>query len=273
MGPPPRSALPDPVSTQTTKLHFTGHDNPRQHSDGFYRPGASAIAGSSGDRLPAGPQAPMRGSVAKTAAAYNNPGDDAEVEEIYFTKSPGEPLHDTQFLWVVPNDNFTRMGWEQPGVAFEGLIDREVRQWILPFTNIADFSSNREQWHSRWMQAGICRSSLLCLEEHGFYLMLLKCMATRVMGSPERFAPQIAQKTLTMAHVCGGQLKKELAVGGTFTLKPAELPYFHDVLLHVRSIVDLEYPFQGDWTVINWLNLPTDSNPKPDTFVGASRFL
>ena len=158
MGPPPRSALPDPVSTKTTKLHFTGHDNPRHHSDGFYRPGASAIAGSSGDRLPAGPQAPMRGSVAKAAADYNKPGDETEVEEIYFTKSPGEPLHGTQFLRVVPNDNFTRMGWEQPGVAFDGLIDREVRQWILPFTNIADFSANREQWHSRWMQAGICRS-------------------------------------------------------------------------------------------------------------------
>ena len=116
---------------------------PRHHSDGFYRPGASG------------------GSVAKAATDYNKPGDEREVEEIYFAKSPGEPLHGTQFLQVVPNDNFTRMGWEQPDVAFDGLIDREVRQWILPFTNIADFSANREQWHSRWMQAGICRSSVL----------------------------------------------------------------------------------------------------------------
>ena len=79
-----------------------------------------------------------------------------------------------------------------------------------------------------------------------------------------------------MAHVCGGQLKKELAVGGTFTLKPTERPYFHAVFQHVRSIVDLEYPFQGDWTVIkypNWVTLPTDPNPKPDMFVGTLRFL
>ena len=32
MGPPPRNVLPDPVSTQPTKLHFTGHDNTRQNN-------------------------------------------------------------------------------------------------------------------------------------------------------------------------------------------------------------------------------------------------
>ena len=159
------------------------------------------------------------------------------------------------------------MGWEQPGVAFDGLIDRKVKQWILPFANIADFLANHEQWHSRWMQARICRSRLLCLEEHGFYVMLLKRMATRVMGSPgcpDRFTSKIAQQTLTMAHVCGGHLKKELGVGGTFAVKSTP-PYFHVGFQPVRSIVDLEYPFQDDWIVIKypkWVVLPTDPNPK-----------
>ena len=65
-------------------------------------------------------------------------------------------------------------------------------------------------------------------------------------------------------------------MGGTFTLKPEEFPYFHAVLKHVRAIVDLEYPFQGDWTVIkypNWVTLPTEPNPKLDTVVGPLRFL
>ena len=114
------------------------------------------------------------------------------------------------------------------------------------------------------MKDGICKSWLLCVEEHGFYLMLLRCIASRVTSSPERFTVKIHEKALTMAHFCGGQLKKELAVGGTFTLKPTELPYFHAVLQHVRSIVDLECPFKGDWTVIkpsDWVLLPTDPIP------------
>ena len=120
----------------------------------------------------------------------------------------------------------------------------------IPYPNIAAFADYREQWHSRWMKEGICRSWLLCLEEHGFYLKLLKCIASRIMISPDRFTGKIVQKVFTMAHVCKGQLKKELAVGGTFTLKPTEFPYFHAVLQHVRSISDLEYLFKCDWTVI-----------------------
>ena len=172
-----------------------------------------------------------------SAAAFHNPGADTEVEEVYFTKNAGEPLHG----------------------------------------HLSEFSASREQWHSRWMKAGICRSWLLCLEEHGFYLMLLKCMATRVMGNPERFPSKIVQKALAMAHVCGGQLKKELAVGGTFAPEPEELPYFHAVLKHVRAIVDLEYRFHVDWTVIKY---PTQlgrfanrAKSKPDMFVGTLRFL
>ena len=129
----------------------------------------------------------MRSSVAKAAAAYHSPEADTDVEEVYFIRSPGEALHGTQFLRVLPSDEFTRMGCKKPGYVFEGLIDREVRQWVLSYSNISDFSQDREQWRSRWMKEGICRSWLLCLEEHGFSPDWV-LMPTEPHPKPDKFA-------------------------------------------------------------------------------------
>ena len=55
--------------------------------------------------------------------------------------------------------------------------------------------------------------------------------------------------------------------------RPVELPYFHAVLQHIRSIVDLEYPFKDDWAVIkppDWILMPTEPNPTQDMFVGTA---
>ena len=161
------------------------------------------------------------------------------------------------------------MGWGKPGQCFPGLLTREVNQWILPYDSIARFSGQREQWHSRWKKDRICKSWLLCLEEHGFFLMLLKCLASRVMLSPNVFTVKICEKG-TCNGVCGAHLRKELAVGR----KTHELPYFHVVVQHARSIVDLECPFKGDWTVIkppDWVVMPSDPSPQPKMFAGTQR--
>ena len=135
-GPPPRSALPEPASSKTSRLHFTGRDQAKQQSDGYQRPGAFATAGSSGNWLQTASKPPVRGSVDKSAAAYHSPEADIDVEEVYFTRSPGEPFHGTQFLRVPVKDEFTRMGWEKPGYVFEGPLDREVKEWIHPYPTL-----------------------------------------------------------------------------------------------------------------------------------------
>ena len=233
-------------------------------------PGASAVAGSSTNRLPDNTP-PLRGSIARAAVAHYAPEADTEVEEVSFQDDPKQPLYGTQFFREATNPRFTRMGWEQPGHCLPGLLTREVNQWILPYANIAQFSEQR-QWHSRWMVDCICKSWLLCCEEHGFYLMLLKCLASRVMLNPNALTEKIREKSLTMAHVCDVQLRKELQVGNTFTLKTHEQPYFLAVVQHVRSTVDLEHPFKEEWTVIkppDWVGRANES--QPEMFVGTSR--
>ena len=90
---------------------------------------ALAVAGSSTDRLPI-KAAPMKGSVARAAAAYHSPKADTDIEEVYFTSNPGELLHGTQFLREVPADRFTRMGCEKPGCGFAGLVFQHVRSIV-----------------------------------------------------------------------------------------------------------------------------------------------
>ena len=75
--------------------------------------------------------------------------------------------------------------------------------------------------------------------------MLMKCLASRVMLNPNAFTGKIREKAVTVAHVCGAQLRKELQAASTFALKVVELPYFHVVVQHVGSIVNLEYPFKA----------------------------
>ena len=53
-----------------------------------------------------------------------------------------------------------------------------------------------------------------------------------------RFSIEITERTLTMAHVCGTQLRKELEEGNTLRPKQIELFYFPAVVQHVCSIVD-----------------------------------
>ena len=68
--------------------------------------------------------------------------------------------------------------------------------------------------------------------------------------------------------------RKELEVGNTLRPRQIELPYFHAVVQHVRSVVNFDSPSNGDWTVIkppDSVVLLAEPNPTPDMFVGTQR--
>ena len=117
---PPQQVLPEPTSTKTTKLGFTGV---------YYDP----------------PKSKQHGTGSASAAGYDAPDAVTEVEEINFTANPGEPLHGTQFMRSVSDDSFTRMGWEKPWHVWQNCVVREVNQWILPLfmcPNIVFYTTN-----------------------------------------------------------------------------------------------------------------------------------
>ena len=84
----------------------------------------------------------------------------------------------------------------------------------------------------------ICNSLLLCLEEHGFYLMFMTCLASRVIFNPNVFTVKILEKK-TYNGTCLRCPAQEGVASGQH-LYPENCR-----AQHVRSIVDLEYPVQG----------------------------
>ena len=182
------------------------------------------------------PPAPLRGSVACAAAlSYNARDAETEVEEVVFKADPGELLHGTHFLRAT-NDKFSRMGWEKPGTVFAGFVDREVNNWIFTCSQPCPIFANRESWHAKWI------AWLPQWKNMHFTWCWWSAWFQKVMLRPAAFSPKIREKTLTMAHVHGKQLKKELEVGNTLRPKQIELLYFHAMVQHVRSVFEFEYP-------------------------------
>ena len=99
------------------------------------------------------------------------------------------------------------------------------------------------------------------MEEHCFYLFLIKVMATRSIRSRSSLSLQDREKSLAMASVCTDDLRAELQFYKSFRHDDSQLPYVAAVLEHVRSIVSLRMPLDKDFTfplAPNWNTPPVD---------------
>ena len=86
------------------------------------------------------------------------------------------------------------------------------------------------------------------MEEHSFYLFLIKVMATRSIRAGSSLSLQDREKSLAMASVCTDDLRVELQFYKSFKHDDSQLPYVASVLEHVRSIVSLHMPLDKDLT-------------------------
>ena len=86
-------------------------------------------------------------------------------------------------------------------------------------------------------------------QTHGLQVHEQEVIFTReCQGKGHHYGPHL-QHTTEEGGACGEHIQGEVH----------ELPYIHGVLQYVQSIIELEYPFKGDWTVIkppDWVALP-----------------
>ena len=74
---------------------------------------------------------------------------------------------------------FCRIGWENPLSLWRSQLQDEVKSFIFPASDVQAYSNLREQWHLMFCQRSPMFYWLLQMEEHSFYLFLIKVMATR----------------------------------------------------------------------------------------------
>ena len=156
---------------------------------------------------------------------------------------------------------FCRIGWENPLSLWRSQLQDEVKSFIFPASDVQVYSNLREQWHLMFCQRSPMFYWLLQMEEHSFYLFLIKVMATRSIRARSSLSLSDRKKSLAMASVCTDDLRAELQFYKSFKHDDSQMPYVASVLEHVRSIVSLHMPLDKDFTfplAPNWNTPPVD---------------
>ena len=156
---------------------------------------------------------------------------------------------------------FCRIGWENPLSLWRSQLQDEVKSFIFPASDVQVYSNLREQWHLMFCQRSPMFYWLLQMEEHSFYLFLIKVMATRSIRARSSLSLEDREKSLAMASVCTDDLRAELQFYKSFKHDDSQMPYVASVLEHVRSVVSLHMPLDKDFTfplAPSWNTPPVD---------------
>ena len=156
---------------------------------------------------------------------------------------------------------FVRIGCESPLSLWSSHLSDEIRSFIFPAENVHAYSTLRERWYLAFCKPNKMLQWLLHMEEHAFYLFLVKVIATRSIRSRSSLALQDREKSLAMVSVCIDDLRDELQVYRSFRHDHSQLPHVTAVLKHVKAIIFLRMPLDKDFTfplVPTWNSPPTD---------------
>ena len=158
---------------------------------------------------------------------------------------------------------FTRIGWQNPLQMWEKHLGKEIKSFIFPSADVHSYSEARERWHLTFCKRSSMLQWLLHMEEHCFYLFLIKVMASRSILSRGSLALQDREKSLAMSAVCTDDLKEELQYYSSFRHDDSQLPYVCSVLEHCKAVISLRLPLQEDFTfplAPNWNSPPLDDS-------------
>ena len=139
---------------------------------------------------------------------------------------------------------FTRMGRVDP-----------------PFVNMQEYSCSRPEWHQCWISPFPLMSWLLVLEEHSFYIFVIKCLATVCIKTPSKVGTGDRELLLFVVQVCDGDLFDELSHVKVLRFPDSQSICVAAVIDHVRSILRLRVPLPDGFTfhrVPVWTYTPED---------------
>ena len=158
---------------------------------------------------------------------------------------------------------FTRIGWQNPLQMWEQHLKVEIKSYIFPSADVHSYSEARERWHLTFCKRSSMLQWLLHMEEHCFYLFLIKSMASRSILMRSSLSLQDRELSLAMSAVCSDDLKEELQHYSSFRHDDEQLPYVCSVLEHCKALIELRLPLKKDSTfplAPNWNAVPTDDS-------------
>ena len=156
--------------------------------------------------------------------------------------------HGSRFHTGPVAKGFVRIGWESPLALWGCHLGDEIKSFVFPAVDVHAYSTLREQWHLAFCKPSNMLQWLLHMEEHSFYLFLVKVMATRSIRSRSSLFLQDREKSLATVSVCTDDLHDELQFYRSFRHDDSQLPYVTAVLEHVKAIISLRMSLDKDFT-------------------------
>ena len=108
-------------------------------------------------------------------------------------------------------DNFTAFGWESPLDLFKKHCDREIGILIHPFDDVKSYSRHRTHLHfEQFNMRSPLMEFILTVEEHSFYMAILKVMTTKVLLTSDKYSWSLREKSLALHAVLPGRFEAKI---------------------------------------------------------------
>ena len=145
-----------------------------------------------------------------------------------------------------PQNSITELGWTNPVDAYGTSAQEELRFLISPFKTVKEYGASRVAWHED--QCGMQRLSdfLLTIEQHCFFLLYIKLVATLALGMPENLTGQLREAALGQVSVCAPQLKEAFLQGAKNINPPSNFRTYIDTIYnYMNEVIEITLPIMG----------------------------
>ena len=143
-------------------------------------------------------------------------------------------------------NSITELGWTNPVDAYGPSAQDELRFLISPFNTVKEYGASRVAWHEDQCGMQKLTDVLLTIEQHCFFLLYIKLVATLALGMPENLTGQLREAALGQVSVCAPQLKEAFLQGARSLSPPSQFRSYIDQVYHyLNEVIDISLPIMG----------------------------
>ena len=167
----------------------------------------------------------------------------AEIQAAYKSNRPVSPPPPAQSQ---SQNSITELGWTNPVDAYGPSAQDELRFIISPFNSVKEYGASRVAWHEDQCGMQKLTDFLLTIEQHCFFLLYIKLVATLALGMPENLTGQLREAALGQVSVCAPQLKEAFLQGARSLSPPSQFrSYIDQVYQYLNEVIDISLPIMG----------------------------
>ena len=148
-----------------------------------------------------------------SSSRSSRPNPQEEKENLMLNRKILKELSDAGIL-LMPDAAYysegvlTSLGWVDPLEVFYNQMIPELKEVCVGRSSVGDYGAARRAIHAEVFGNCEVAATLLRLEEHAFYVVVIKMAATIAMAEPDRLSPDQRMCAGSLMAFCPGALKQ-----------------------------------------------------------------